>query len=118
MDNNITLINLTVSTAMYLSMLVVYFVDPYISEKNKNLILGNFMILIVSASVLFNLGLGIWTTINTIRQLFRSIRSKKSPSEKKNNTKTGPNSEDKNSPNFSEKASININKVSLFMLIQ
>ena len=67
MDNNITLFNITVSTAMYLGMLLVYIADFVISEKNKNLFLGNFMILIVVASVLFNLLIGIWTTIDAIR---------------------------------------------------
>ena len=75
-ENTITLINLGVSTLMYLSLLVLHFADSLISETIKSLVFGNLMILAITISILFNLGIGAWTSIAIVWQFIKSFKSK------------------------------------------
>ena len=78
LESIMTIANYALSTFMYLSMLVLTFIGSWISEKYKNIFFGNFMIFLVCASVLFNIGIGAWITIKVIIVLIRSFKAKES----------------------------------------
>ena len=74
-DNIIALINLSIITVHFATLLLLHVLDTSISEKLKSLFFGNLMIFMISLSILFNIGVGVWSTALAIGELVSSLKS-------------------------------------------
>ena len=74
MDNIVAWVNSGVVTAVFFVLMMLHMLQNVVSETVKFLLFGNLLILIISISVLFNLGIGIWTTGVGLWELFQQIK--------------------------------------------